>query len=198
VFKVQAPAIVSTTDSGGQFQLTADTGPVYPGGRDTVGVKGTGFKLTDFLDLSTISKYDYFRILKIEYTGSLSNVPRQSVPNVHVYSSIDWDNALVTSFPQFFERPNKSLTVLTATAPTQKLVEFAPRRRISTNVDGSLQVITQPGEWCDCAYAGSLIFGNVKFGVLCPDGQVQYTVSDQCRVLVQSTVWVEFKGRIIN
>jgi hypothetical protein len=198
VFKFQAPSIVSTTSSGGQFQLTADTGPVYPGSHDTVGTKGTGFKLTDFVTLSTISQYDYFRITRVEYTGSLSNVPRQSIPNVKVYSSIDWDNAVISNYQEFMERPNKSLTVLTGTAPTQKLVEFAPRRRISSNVDPSQQVITPTNEWLDCAYAGSLIFGNVKFAICCPDGQVQYSVSDQCRVLIDSIIWVEFKGRVSN
>lgn len=196
IFKYQASAIPSTTTSGGQFQLIADSGPVYPGSKDTVGVSGTGFKLTDFITTNTISQYDYFRVKKIEYLGSLSNIPRQAVPNVLVYSSIDWDDVTVSTFPSFMKRPNKALTVFTATAPTQKLLEYVPRRRISGNAESSLQIVPSVNEWLDCAYADSLIFGNAKFGICCPDGQAQYLVSDQCSVLVSAVLWVEFKGRI--
>jgi len=196
VFKHEFSSLVGTTGTGGQFHLVAETGPVYPNGRDTVGVYGTGFKLVDFCTTDFISKYDYFRVLKIEYLAALANVPRQSVPNVMVYSSVDWDNASVTSFSEFMKRPNKALTVLTSTAPTQRLLEFVPRRRISSNADPSLQLVPNPTEWIDCAYASNVIFGNVKFGVCCPDGQTQYQVTDQCHVLVTSKIWVEFKGRI--
>jgi len=198
IYRHVFPNLVDTSETGGQFHLTADTGPVFPNGRDTVGVKGTGFKLTDFVTTDFISNFDYFRVTKIEYVAALANIPKQSVPSVSVYSSVDWDNASVTSFPKFYERPNKSRTVLSAISPVQKLVDYAPRRRISPNADPSLQRIANPNEWMDCAYASSIILGNCKFGILCPDGQTQYTVQDQCRVLVTSKIWVEFKGRITS
>lgn len=196
ITKTSFASLPSSSNTGGCFQLNANTGPIYPGLKDTVGVKGTGFKLSDYVDPTFYNKYDYFRIMAVEYIGTLSNIPKQSVPNVHIYSSIDWDDASVASFTQLINRPNVAVTNLTATAPTQAIVKFAPRRRISGNVDPSLQVVTPTREWCDIAYASSFIFGNVKLGILCPDGQVQYTVSDQCSVLFTSRIWVEFKGRI--
>jgi hypothetical protein len=88
--------------------------------------------------------------------------------------------------------------VLEAFNETQHLVTFAPRRRISSNVDPSQQVVTKPGEWVDCAYASSLIWGNIKYGIMVPDGQQQFAVSDQASVLITANVWVSFKGRVSN
>lgn len=198
IFKYAANCIPQGSNTGATFQLIADNGPYFPAGRDTAGVRGTGLKLTDYFTTDTISQFDYFRINKVEYVVSLSNIPRQTVPNVRIYASEDYDNAEVANFLDLYKRPNKSLTVLTGTAPTQTLITYQPRRRISSNVDPSQQIITSPKEWCDCAYASTLIFGNLKLGILVPDGQVQYTVSDQASVLVTSKIWVEFKGRITD
>jgi len=196
VVRMKASALPSTSNTGGCFQLVADSGPVYPGGKDTCGVRGTGFKLTDFFTQSTIDKFDYVKVINIEYVASLSNMPRQAVPNVHIYSSIDWDSADMTDFPDFMERSNRSLTVLSTAAPTQKLVDFMPRRRIGSNPDNSLQIVSSPGEWLNCRYASSYIFGNLKLGILAPDGQAQYAVSDQGSALVTAVLQVEFKGRV--
>lgn len=197
IYEHKATALIASGNTGGMFSIVANTGPSGSSGRDTNGVYGTGFKLTDFLTNDLISRYDYFRVTKMEYLGTLENIPRQSVPNVMVYSSVDWDNATVSDFPSFMERPNKSLNVFTTAAPSQKLLDFVPRRRISSNAEASLQVVPNPSEWVDCAYASSMIFGNVKFGIYCPDGQVQYSSpADPAAVQVVGTLWVEFKGRI--
>jgi len=197
VYELKATALIASGNTGGMFSIVANNGPSGSSGRDTNGVYGTGFKLTDFLSPNLISQYDYYRIVKVEYVGTLENIPRQSVPNVHVYSSVDWDNASVNNFPEFMERPNKALSVFSTTVPTQRLLELVPRRRISSNADPSLQIVPNPSEWVDCAYASSIIFGNVKFGIYCPDGQVQYSnPADPASVQVVGTIWVEFKGRI--
>lgn len=197
VYNYKATALIQSGNTGGMFSIVANNGPSGSSGRDTNGVYGTGFKLTDFLSPSVINQYDYFRVTKVEYVGTLENIPRQTVPNLHVYSSVDWDNASVTTFPEFMERPNKALSVFTTACPTQRLLELVPRRRISPNVDPSQQVVPNPNEWVDCAYASQLIFGNAKFGIYCPDGQVQYSSpSDPGSVQVIGTIWVEFKGRI--
>jgi hypothetical protein len=166
------------------------------GSRDTVGVKGSGFRLADFCTSNLYGKFDYFRITNVEYTATLANIPRQSVPNAIVYSSVDWDNADTTDFASIVARPNLAINCLTGTAPTQTLCSFKPRRRISSNVDPSQQRITPVDEWLDCAYAANFIFGNIKLGLLFPDGQTQYAVSDQGRILVTARINVEFKGRV--
>jgi hypothetical protein len=183
--------------TGGQYPLIANNGPNFAGGRDTNGVYASGFKLTDYVSPDIFARYDAFRITKVEYLVSLANMPRQSVPNVRVYSSVDLDDGISPSgIAALMARPNKALTVLTSTAPTQKALDFKPRRRIGGNVDNSLMVIPTLDEWCDCTFAPNLIFGNVKWGIVCPDGQAQYSVSDQGSVLVTSRIWVEFKSRI--
>jgi hypothetical protein len=188
--------LVGTTNTGGVFHITANTGPVYPDSADTAGVYGTGFKLTDFCTTNFIKNFDYFRVTKIEYVGAIARYPKGTEAQYNVYASVDWDNAQVTDFASLIERPNKVRVVLTGATPVQKLVDFSPRRRISTNADPSLQRVPNPNEWIDCAYADTIIFGNCKFGVLCPDGQDQFPVTAQGRVLVTSRLWVEFKGRI--
>jgi len=198
IFRYEANCIPSSANTGGTFQLKADNGPYFPGGRDTAGVYGTGFKLTDFFTTETINQFDYYRICKLEYICSLSNIPKQTVPNVRIYASEDYDSNVVNSFLELYKRPNKSLTVLSTAAPTQTLITYQPRRRISSNVNPTQQIVTRPKEWCDCAYASDQLHGNVKFGILVPDGQVQYTVSDQASVLITSKIWVEFKGRVTD
>jgi hypothetical protein len=190
------PHIPSTSDTGAVRQLVANTGPVYPGGRDTVGTLATGFRLTDFVTTSFISDYDYFRVDKVEYFATVSNMPKSDGCNLIVYSSIDYDNANQPTFDELIKRPNRNVIALTNASPSQKLVDFCPRRRISSNVDPSQQIVTKPGEWLDTAYAASFIFGNLKLGVLAPDGQQQYPVSDQASVLITATVWVSFRGRV--
>jgi hypothetical protein len=198
VFRYCFPYIPSTTSTGANRQLVADTGPVHAGSRDTVGIGSTGFKLTDFVSASFIADYDYCRVDKVEYTATLSNMPRSGDTNVLMYTSIDYDNATLNSFADLMKRPNKSLVVFNSANTCQKIVSFAPRRRISSNVDPSQQIVTKPGEWVDCAYAASLIYGNIKYGIMVPDGQQQFTVGDQCTILITATVWVSFKGRVNN
>lgn len=199
ITKLSATGLVSSTNSGGMFQIKADQGPFLPGGKDTIGYTGSGFRIVDFFENSTISSYDMVRVMKIEYYASLSNIPKQGVPNCHIYCSQDLDDNQISSFSSFWERENKSLTVLTGTAPTQKICEFTPIRRVSSNVEGSLQIIPKRQEWVDCAYVGAnnnMLFGNIKIAVVFPDGQAQYTVSDQGSVLITAKLWCEFKGRI--
>jgi len=176
--------------------VTADESSKFPGSFDTVGSNGSGFRLTDYISTTFLSDYDYFRVDKVEYMATISNMPKEN-PNILVFSAIDYDSATITSWDAFWAIPNKALTNLTATRPTQQLLTFAPRRRISSNADPSLQVITKPKEWLDSAYANQYIFGNVKVGVVCPDGQQQYpSPSTPASILVWSTVTVTFRGRI--
>lgn len=198
VFTYCFPHRPSTTDTGACRQIYADTGPVYPGGKDTVGIGSTGFKLTDFITTGFIGDYDYVRVDKVEYTATVSNMPRSGDTNILLYCSIDYDNATLNSFDDLMKRPNKSLIVFNSANTCQQVVSFKPRRRISGNVDPSQQIVAKPGEWVDAAYASTMIFGNIKYGIMVPDGQQQFAVSDQASVLLTATIWVSFKGRVSN
>lgn len=211
-------ATPTTTSSGGTFLLTLDGISSYPGLYDTHALKGTGFKVTDYLPASVWADYDYFRVKSVTYYAtwlnpvqqvdySISNAPEPDgvCSGVEVWYSVDFDDGTNPgSVDTFFRRQNKEFKFLTPMAPMKKLLSYHPRRRISTNADPSLQVVTSPDEWCDVAYVNSLIFGNLKICAICPGGRIGYvkrieqgvtSPSSFAHVKINSHVEIEALGK---
>lgn len=206
--------------SGAVFTIRVNKGnstttAVYPDSLDLHALYGAGFKGTDFVDSSVWAHFDYFRIVKVTYWATLINDtyfsysqghPKGNNLCVEVWSSVDYDDASTpASVTSFMRRQNKDRAVLTRFAPSRQIISFVPRRRISSNVDPSQQIVTPPKEWCDVKQIDKLIFGNVKWCFIAPGGNLGFnadpspsSVDDKAsypNVKIHAVAELEFKGK---
>jgi len=195
-----------------------DATAVFPDALDTHALYGGGFKLTDFVESGVYLTFDYFRIKKVTAYATWVNPTQISINQggaadppgsnslIEVWASVDHDDGTTpSSVSSFMRRQNKTITCLTHLSPRKKIVTYVPHRRISTNVDPSQQIVTDPKEWCDARYADTIIFGNLKMAVVAPGGRLGYdhntnpkNVHDRAtypNIKIQYVAEVEFKGK---
>lgn len=179
-------------ESGGCFQITLSNTSTLPGSHDKWGIGNTGFKITDFVEADLVKRFDAFRILNVKYTAHIATrADADSNAYCHVFSRVCEDKIdTPTTAAKFLQLDAlKKTTLLYSSKPSAVIADYSPRRRLSTNADPSLWIVPKPNEWCDTRYGAQLLFGNLAFLVLSPDGStngitVTSMITFECRGII--------------
>lgn len=131
--------------------------------------------LSDFYDSSSgiFLKFDQFRFKSFEVflcTDKQSGTTLVD-PNLVIFSSVDQDDALPTSWEEFRTRKNIALTSTNASQNLVKLGKFKPNANyaVSTVSSGPQNVVPGPDQWMDSAALDQQFLG-IKVQVSCQSG----------------------------
>lgn len=118
--------------------ISGSLGSLYPSGLPTI-----------------FANYDKFRFRNVEIfmTNHSADPSFSSSPELIVYSSVDIDDALPTSWDVFRTRKNVAMNSTNMNRPTICLASFRPRANfpVSTGTSTPSNVVPNPDTWFDCS-----------------------------------------------